>query len=344
MSVLIASDLHAHTWTRFSKMLPTGVNSRFQDLLNVLDQIEWCLDEYHPSTLILLGDLTHLRYFVRYSVLNPLAAKLAHLRTKVKDLIIIPGNHDIEAEGVHSLSIFQHMDITVLDTPSWRHVDGLGWVYFVPYMHYGVAEAMDQPPPMGARGLPAGAMLHYALDGKVLDSEYRLPSPLTLAHTHEFDRLWLGHVHSPGIENNGATVYVGAPMHFDFGDVGDRFAWLVDHETSQPIKLTAPKFITAAYPRVAEPESPNDFLRVLGVPRAMLQDVRQSALDLGWADAVCVEASVPTEAVKLITSGSFVNDELVREYVAAQFAGLTEEAREPIIAAGLEYLRKAEGE
>jgi len=342
VSLLNTSDLHAHNWARFSRTLEDGTNSRFADLLGILDQLEWAIDTYQPAALILGGDLTHQRFYVKFSIYNRLMKRILDLSKKVRQTILTVGNHDWEAEGAHSLTPFALAGLTVVDRPTWIDVESIGWCYFVPYMHSGVAEAMREPSRMPGRGFPKAAFLHYALDGHVLDSEYRLPSPLTLLDTQEFQQLWLAHVHSPVIEQDGRVIYNGAPMHFDFGDVGDRFCWLWDGEKAEPITLDAPQFNTVAYPRIPMPERQGDFLRILSVPPALFSEVKRNALDIGWADAMCVEAAVPTEAIRTVVSGAMVTDDLIRDFVRKHYPSLDDAAREPIVEAGLTYWRRAE--
>lgn len=347
MSVLIFSDPHAHAWPRFSRVLPDGTNSRLADLLSVLSQIEQYARQYDARAVCCLGDVTHRRYFVQFSVYNRLLDALARLQRAVRGpLVVLVGNHDIEAGGVHSLHPLRYLadDVRVVDTPQWLDLPGLGQVYAVPYMEDGVPEAVREPVASGRLGEPAAAFLHYALDGTPLgEHEYQVRTPLRLSDLGRFPRVYLGHVHRPQVL--GHALYVGAPMHFDFGDHGDRYAWLVERDRPPvPLPLSAPRFVTGSYPRIglkgfAEP----GYLRVLNVPRGEFEEVAQHARQLGWDEVLCQEAPAPSEAVRVVSSGSFLSDGLLAEYVARHAPDLPETARAQLLAAGRDLLQAAEG-
>lgn len=343
MSAIIISDLHSHSWPRFSTTLKDGTNSRFQDLLNVLDQVEHYIDEHRPEHLIVKGDLTHRRRYVEFGIYNRLVEWLVHMNEKTK-VVVMVGNHDIESTGVHSLTPLQHMGIQVIDRPKAVDLGQLGMHYFVPYMHgNAVVEAIQLNP----RSVRKGTYLftHYAFDGKILDNEFAVPSALKKSDADAFEKIFLGHIHSPSVEDDGRIVYVGAPLHFDFGDHGKRYAWhLLPGGVIEALPLYAPQFMTTSYTKVpVAPLEHSGFLRVLGVPRNLFGDVKKSALDNGWLDVVVQEQIVPDDAIHAIAASSvMVSDAMVREYVTQQYADIDDAAREQIIQMGLDYLRLAE--
>jgi len=340
MNALIISDLHAHAWTRFATTLPDGTNSRFKHLLDVLDQVSKYILDYRPQSLIILGDVTHRRYFVNFSVYNKLMAKLVNLEGKVpSSAYMLVGNHDYESVGVHSLDPYRYAGWTVIDKPTWTEFG-----YMVPWMPGDeVPKAVENPVPDDGSFESDNIFLHYALDGTPLDSEFSLPSTLKLENVlRNFGNIVLGHVHSPmrsHPEQGGLVTYVGAPLHFDFGDVGDRFCWLIDEDSHlEPLKLEAPKFITTKYPKVPASGRSVDFLRVLGVPRDRMLDVKEKAVKLGWADCVTVEAEVPTEAVAALTAGVMLDADVMKSYVERKYPDLSEEDRADIMQYGLDCL------
>jgi DNA repair exonuclease SbcCD nuclease subunit len=339
--VLLAfSDLHAHAWPRFSRVLPNGRNSRLQDSLTVLDQIERLLIAHRPEALVFGGDLTHRRYFLQFGTYNHLVAHLVRLSRHVPRVLMLPGNHDYEAAGIHSLDPLQYINrFEVIDHPRWVTDLSVGPTYFVPYLEgEAVRAAMREPPPV--RGEPFAAFLHYAMDGVVLDHEYQLRTPLTLADITRFPQCFFGHVHGP--QSDGRCTYLGAPMHFDFGDRGPRYAWLIDRDHRQPIRLTAPQFITATYPRIGlKGFEEEGFLRVLNVPPPLFGDVKREGLRLGWSEVVCTEQAVPPEVLTLVASGAFLSETTLREYVTTRYPELGD-AQETMVQAGLAFLASAD--
>jgi len=350
--ILIASDLHAHTWSRFASTRPDGKNSRFADLLDVLDQIETAIAEHGPDTLVLLGDLTHRRYFVQFSTYTPLMAWTARMIDRYQlDVIVVVGNHDIESTGHHALGPFQFIPgVTVVDRPRALPIKRFGRAVFVPYMPddrvpTAFREYLDTLGPEDEESRLA--FTHFALDGHVLntDHEYALPTSLRYDDVACFERVFFGHVHTPCTERNEQLVYVGAPLHFDFGDQDERYCWYVEPTakgTVHPIELFAPQFVTARYPRVpicALPKS--GFLRVLNTPASMFAEIKRTALDVGWLACEPVTEAMPREAVRVLSSGIVADERLVREYVERYHAVLDEDSRARLLATGLRYLAEA---
>lgn len=340
---IIISDLHSHAWPRFATTLEDGTNSRFADLLNVLAQVERYIDEHEPDALIMLGDLTHRRHYVEFGVYNRLLDWIVRMKQKpsIVDVIVVVGNHDIESTGVHSLGPLKHMGVTVIDEPTWIHFEAANkHAFFVPYMHgEAVPDVLRQerivwPDPW--------LFLHYAFDGKILDNEYAVPSPLKKSDADAFERIVLGHIHSPSMEDQARITYVGAPLHFDFGDSGERYAWWLDDTMAlTALPLEFPRFVTSTYPKIPAPPEASGFLRVLKTPRQMFGDVKKAALSQGWRDALIIEDQIPVEAIRAISNTVMVNDEMVRSYVAQQYPDVDDATRAAIIGFGLDCIRVA---
>ena len=184
--------------------------------------------------------------------------------------------------------------------------------------------------------------MHYAFDGKLLSNEFAVPTALKRSEMSDYCKVILGHIHTPSVDD-ARTVYVGAPMHFDFGDSGDRYCWLLDDAgATQPLPLKFPRFVTASYPRLPMPPADMPgFLRVLNTPRQLFGDVKKEALASGWQDVMLVEQSMPVEAVRTLSAASFVNEDMVRTYVQSQYGELDKKTRGEIMALGLKYLREA---
>jgi DNA repair exonuclease SbcCD nuclease subunit len=340
---IVTSDWHAHGWTRFASTRSDGVNTRFADLLDTIDQIEIAVMEHNPSYLIHLGDLTHRRGFVAFSTYTEIIRRLRELVQKYAlRVIIIPGNHDIESEGHHALGPLKYIEgITVVDEPELTALLD-EWVYFVPYMDgERVVEAFQSV----KRNVEL-AFAHYMLDGHVLNGgEYGVPSALQLSDTDNFKRVVFGHVHAPAVEHDGRIIYAGAPLHFDFGDVGKRYCWWFPTLSAAPlaIELKAPRFVTTSYPRIpVAPLEKSGFLRVLGTPAGLYEDVKRQAREVGWLDCVAIEASVPDDAVRTLSTALMSDEVMVRAFVARQYPDASESHREHIAEFGLSCLREAQ--
>lgn len=340
MKVLCISDLHGSDSRAFSRPLPNGRASRFQDLLDVLQQVEVLIEEHHPDDLLILGDILHRRHFVRFSLLNDLMAAIYRLTTMVNRTVILVGNHDLEDDVTHGLAPFSYWPNTmVIDQPATVKLSSGDDVYAVPYLSnaLAVADAVAQAP----SSLPL--LLHYASEGVPLESDYYLESPLKIGQLARFPLVLSGHVHKPSRLLDDKVVYVGAVMHFDFGDAGPRYAHLVDGASVHPFELTFPVFETARWPRLPRTEGRTGYLRILDVPRGQQDEAKAYAANLGWLDSVSYEAALPPEVHAAIESGLVVDEALLRSYVQRRCATLAPDEQEALVQEGLYYLQEARG-
>ena len=120
MKILIFSDLHAHSFKPYSKTLSNGRNSRLQDSLNVLEEIyQYCIS-YKIDGVLFGGDLFHIRTPITVSTFNPVHEGIAKIKTAVKFMGLLVGNHDQynKAGNIHSIDTFNSM-VTILDRPGW---------------------------------------------------------------------------------------------------------------------------------------------------------------------------------------------------------------------------------
>lgn len=337
-SALIVSDLHAHTAHPFSRPLPNGRPSRFQDLLDVLDSIETLARREQVSDLLILGDLTHRRHFINWRLYNALYRKLATLAATVERTTILAGNHDYEDETTHSLSVLMGLpNVHVIDEPFRPALSTGDRIQAIPYLHdpLAVSNALLAAPV----GLPL--VMHYAFEGVPLESDYWLPSPLKIGQASKFPIVFNGHIHKPSIQKVGSTdvVNVGAPMHFDFGDAGERYVTLTDWKTYERVPLSAPTFHTAKWPRVPSPNGAG-FLRILGVPKAKLVDAKEMAVKMGWTDAVALEESLPEAVREAISSGLVLDRALLERHVAKECPDLPADQQTELVDEGLYFLTK----
>ena len=349
MSRIITGDWHAHNWNKFSMILEDGRNSRFQDLLNVLDQISGYIDEYKPEEMIHLGDWTHRRHFISFSVLLPLLEKTVALCNKVGRSYFLVGNHDWEDSARYSsvgllgmVSSLSSHPVCVIDGPSTIIV-GKKPLLFVPYLPGdGVVDAVLESSRNISKKIHR-AFIHYAAEGKMLESEYQLPSLLRKTGLCHIERTYFGHVHNPSEE--GSLVYVGAPMHFDFGDSGPRYCVLEEDDGGiKWLPLSYPRFVTCSYPRVpAKSFDERGFLRVLGAPAREFQEIIGSAKSMGWDQVAPMEASVPPELVLALTSSLQVDRGLLENYVTEKYPDLSGLGRQSLIDWGVDCLKRAGG-
>jgi len=338
MNLLFLTDLHAHTAWPFSRPLENGRPSRFQDLLNVLTQVEQVLERERITDLVLGGDLTHRRHFINFALYNDLMAAIWRLTVRVKATHILVGNHDYETDTTHSLYAFNFLPHTqVYDQPTQARLSTGEEVIMVPYLHDAnrMAYTFEQIPPLPVFG-------HYAAEGVPLETDYWLDMPLKLGELARFPRVIFGHIHKPSEQLDGRVINVGAPMHFDFGDHGPRYCLLLQGDQATRVPLEAPVFATVKWPRIPR-STVRGYLRILDVPGPKMVEAREAALDAGWMDAVALEGALPPEVREAITGGLVVDQALLAAYVQRRCPDLPAEEQVVLVEEGLGLLKEARG-
>jgi hypothetical protein len=359
MKILAYGDVHLHSWPRFSRRLPNGMESRTADGLNVLRQIRDLAAEWKPDVIVNLGDTTHRQHAVRFKLYNPLTDLLAE-QASIAPLVITLGNHDIEGEGSHSLHPFSKIpNVTVVD-------EGPA---FIQSAEISVVPYSDDPVKVTGwvDGLMDGYPLvaHYGAEGAPLESDYWLDSPLKLDMLRRFPMTLFGHIHKPSVQcaecrsglapdeiagpcavchaYTGRVIYVGAPMHFDFGDAGARSVLLCDTRSGGVTRahISAPRFVTATWPRVPAETQPQSYLRILNVPRGELDQVKRTFLDAGWLDVVPVPADLTPQTKAIAAQGLAIKDTTVADYVRQAAADQDLARQKGLVEDGERWLNEA---
>jgi DNA repair exonuclease SbcCD nuclease subunit len=335
VNAFILSDLHAHSNWPFSRILPTGRPSRFQDLLNVLTQVERELETRQVEDLLILGDLTHRRHFINFSLYNPLWDALHRLAERVKQTVILAGNHDYEDTETHSLHVLRGLPNTlVVDRPAVVSLaNGHQSIFALPWLQdpRAIADAVDKAPALPLFG-------HYGAEGCPLETDYWLDSPIKLGELARFPLTVFGHIHKPSAQLDGRVQYVGAPMHFDFGDHGPRGGLHLVEKTFKAVPLHAPQMVTAKWPRVPLPPEDGGYLRVVDVPGEALVEAQEEATRLGWLGCLPLERSLPEVVREAVLAGLVVNEQLLIDYVARALPDLDPAEQQAVVAEGLAIL------
>lgn len=112
MKFLVFSDLHAHNHEQFSRRLKSGRNSRLQDCLNIIDQVNQIATEQKVDVVLFLGDLFHSRTKLDIDVLTSVVDRMNYLGQCHKTVALV-GNHDqyTKVGEINSLSTLKHVDV-----------------------------------------------------------------------------------------------------------------------------------------------------------------------------------------------------------------------------------------
>ena len=238
MKITIFSDIQFNNWQEFSKILPNGRNSRFQDQLSVLDEIFNYTVESGSDILIHNGDLFEtLKDEINKALYLTVFDKFVEFSKNKKIVILLVGNHDQMGRfGENNvLKPFKEIDnVLVMDTST---VENLGDVdlAFIPYtignFNSEVYHILDQ-----LSGKQSYLFTHQGISGaKVGPRDEPLKSEYGLKDFFQTHWLYIfnGHYHKRQIIGDKLQI-IGSPLQRDFGERNDEKGFLtLDTDTNR---------------------------------------------------------------------------------------------------------------
>lgn len=285
MKHLFFSDLHAHNHEQHAHTTAEGRNSRFQDILNVLEEIRLYCHQNDIGIVTFCGDVFHTRTKIDTEVYSETWKAFKRISEHCSQLRIVVGNHDQHNKSgtIHSLDAFTAF-AEVIDTPTALLHGTLGWCYMAPFTtdmeawHKCVASIpADIAVFVFHQGLKEASVGAYDVYVKAEVSVADLPFSKVKycigGHYHKHQRI-------------GANVlYCGSPLQLDFGERTEDKGFLVlDDETwnIEFVRTTAPRFVWGDRAACAAAR-PGDFLRLTCLPNeveAMKREFPTAQLDI----------------------------------------------------------------
>lgn len=251
----IASDLHCFGWSQFSSILPNGLNSRFQHILDELRATGLDILAAGGDTLYIAGDLFHVRGSVSPQISNPLIDLLQELNDLGLRTRILTGNHDLESRNSEALSsacetlrTVSGVKIVSKPTVFWEEQ-----VVMVPWYDQldDIRKNIDSMKNLILSGVGGASaddpadftlIIHAPVNGILMG----IPDHGFWAKELEvlgFKYVFAGHYHNHR-EFPGGVYSVGATTHQTWNDVGTVAGHLiVDDAGVRHIDSCAPKFI-----------------------------------------------------------------------------------------------------
>lgn len=285
MLVLLFSDLHAHAFQAYSKLLPNGRNSRLQDALDILEEIRGICNKLDVDGVLFGGDLFHIRPglgSMKIPTFNAVYDAIARLKIGRQFVGLLVGNHDQgnKAGTEHSIHAFKSI-VTVMDSRDWytfTSYDEQLCVYAVPAtteveeLRKDIAAAKTGLEPSAA--VVSKIMLgHLGIDGAEIGTNFRMRDDSLLSvddlRQQDFDQIFLGDYHKPQ-KLAPLVKYIGATHHHNWGDAGQRRrALLFNTDTGEladiPLRA-APMFVKLTWDELgsaAQSEIEGNWIRVL---------------------------------------------------------------------------------
>lgn len=256
MSVVFFGDTHFHPWPKLSTV-KDGINSRLLEQVKTMEQFGERLDK--ADVVIFLGDWLEAQgasidrdtYHAAYSAFEGIAERC-------RELIIIPGNHDVVKNSIKVLRPLRKI-AQVVDVPRIYHHKNDNF-YLIPYTSkkdefLGMLTHLCKTKVEGGKILCGHVGIHGAIIGI---NEHLVRDPLTPnAILEHVDIAVLGHYHRFQVIQNH-IYYVGSPYQVDFSEMGTKNGYMVWEGNKLEFKeLTSPQFWVVVI------RSPNDLSNFL---------------------------------------------------------------------------------
>lgn len=271
MRILCISDIHMSNRLPYAKPGPGGVTDRLQDQLDMWRRVHESVLENRVDATFVLGDLFDKSTVDAVTLTHTIGA----LADTPVPLYVLPGNHDAidpVRGGRYTPEAFAEMGHARIRYLSGSPGDMLshGDLRFWPvrYMDLEATRAALDAARDGmkrSRVKTEVLLLHCSIlgckhFGWTCDDGLE-PSELT-----GWDMVLSGHFHEHQVFNDGAGMYLGAPMHHRFDDSGRKAGWwILDFSKRKPRR----RFIDGGAPRFHEFEWPavddvheGDYVRV----------------------------------------------------------------------------------
>lgn len=242
MKIVLFSDLHSHNFAPYSRQLPNGRNSRLQDSLNIIEQVENIAIEKKAGLVVFLGDLFHSRFKIEVDVLSSVAEYIQRL-ADVVNIVVLRGNHDtFDTVGdVHSL-VFSGDRIWVVDKPRALGMDGVR-LFALPWM-----ESAEDVRNVLKEAEGDILLMHCGLaEGTVGPTDRKVDAHLSVGDLplDRFKWVFLGDYHKHQELVPGRVMYCGSPLQLTFGERDEtKYILVLDTDTGQveKIETKAPRF------------------------------------------------------------------------------------------------------
>lgn len=245
----IISDPHNHSWNQFSRILPTGINSRLQNILDAELAAAKAVLAVGGKRLYVAGDLFHVRGSVSPKVLNP----VIHLFEKITgmgiEIRVLTGNHDLESRNSETLSnaceaLSPIEGVRVVSTMTIFHDDNMvmvPWYDDIADVRKHIAVAIEEIEELGDTAANYSLMIHAPVNGVLIG----IPDHGFYWKELErfgFKRVFSGHYHNHK-KFEGEVYSCGALTHQTWNDIKTVAGHIiVDDAGVTHTKSAAPEF------------------------------------------------------------------------------------------------------
>lgn len=237
----LMADIHLHDWSSFATTTDSGANSRLMILIEEIWRCAESVKKAGGDTIVIAGDLFHVRGSVKPSVLVPAIDCFMGLIGTDINVIVIPGNHDLEGKDSvrlgNACTALEAIGVRVVQEPTT--IDGK---VLVPWHEKlsdlrACIERFAAEPGANERDL----IIHAPVNGVIKGLPDHGLDPTYLAGLG-FRGVFSGHFHNH-VSFPGEVYSIGAAAHHTWSDVGTRAGHLVVGAEVTYHPSVAPSFV-----------------------------------------------------------------------------------------------------
>ena len=236
----LCADIHLHSWSAFSKVSTSGVNERLEIILSELKRCSVEVIKAGGDTMIVAGDIFHVRGSIAPLVLNPTMDCFREIISSGVNVTLLAGNHDAELKDVTRLS----SAITALEGVGCSVINEYVMsddMILIPWQKSVAELKLKLESITGHRG-SRDLILHAPIDDVLIGIPSHGLDASYLASLG-FRRVFSGHYHNfKDFENK---VYsIGSTTHLTWSDIDSKAGFLiVSDEGVKWHKSHAPEFV-----------------------------------------------------------------------------------------------------
>lgn len=247
----IISDAHNHAWNQFSRILPTGVNSRLQNILDAELEAAKAIKAAGGKVMYIAGDLFHVRGSVSPKVLNPVKDLFEYITgTLGLEIRVLTGNHDLESRDSESLSnaceaLSPIEGVKIISSMTIFHDDNMvmvPWYDSLDDVRKHINAAIEEIEDLGDTASSYSLMLHAPVNGVLIG----IPDHGFYYKELErfgFKRVFCGHYHNHKRFGDTEVYSCGALTHQTWNDINTRAGFMIVNDDGVThSKSSAPEF------------------------------------------------------------------------------------------------------
>ena len=228
--IVISSDFHLKFSAQFDRMTESGLPSRLEEIIK---SVNWVVEigKKHKATIFIgCGDIFDASEKLNTKEGLAIMKMFQHIKSKYSNAFFLVGNHDQISSNHNILDLFSPI-IKVFSKPSFIDIPGAR-LFLLPYLResedtYKAIKNFETCDCPGKK-----YMFGHFWDASMMSVD---PEAVDLSkiNTAFFNRVFLGHYHTPTVDLSNKVIYIGTLLNKRFTETGMKGCFILDTETNK---------------------------------------------------------------------------------------------------------------